>query len=276
MFRSLGLIGWAFQGAAFQMIRPRIWRPFLLVALVQLLSLAAFVAFFRPPFLWITAPWVQWVAGDTGTHYPIFFAILPEAFQRWNIVVAVLLVSWTTGAATVLFAGAYGRADGSTAWSQARERYLSLVLVAAVGAGFSLLLFLAGSLVPDQTMLGNQVVRWSVRLGSLTVFVIGQSLIIYATAAVVLTGDSAAGALRRSIGLWGRLGLVSLALVAVPVAANYPLGYLTERADWFLFKFNPEMMAGVLAVKVLWEMVLAFLLVGAATRVYLRAFGDSA
>ncbi len=267
-FRSLGVAGWAFRNAFAQMGKPRLWVPFLAMAAAQLIGLGFFLSFHRPGISALALPLVTWVGGTQATHYPFFYAVLPAIFSRYNIALGIVLGSITTGAATLLFARAYGREVGA-AWAGAGRRYVTLFLVAVVAALLSLGGLLVGRLVPAEVFLNNQMARWSIRFGLLALFVILQSLFIYATAWVVLDGRGFLSSLGRSVKLMGSMWVSTLAVMAIPVVMIYPFEYLTERADLFLFKFRPEMMTVVLVVRIVVEVVLSFLLVGAVTRLYL-------
>lgn len=269
MFHSLGLAGWAFRGSMGQILRARIWGPFLLVALFQVLGLGLLLAFSKPGVSSLTVPLITWVGGEGATHYPMFFAALPQVFDRWNLLVGVLVASLTGGAATVYFASAYGRNVSGSAWAVARRHYGSLFVVSLIGATLSIGVYLLASLVPTDLILGNGKVRWGVRGASLLLFVLTQSAVVYATAAVVIGDHSWRGALALNLRMLGKLFLTTLFVVGFPVALNYPLSYLTERVDWFLFKFTPELMVGALLARIGLEMILAFLLIGAVTRLYL-------
>ena len=267
VIQALGLAGWAFRSALGQSFRLRLWAPFLLLALVQMGSLAVLLRFYEPGVSWLAVPLITWLVGESGIHYPYFFAALPGIYVRWSMVLGVLLATLTTGAATILFARAFG-VDTRGAWRTAAARYPALLAVGIVGAVLSLGLFLLGDVVPRDLFLTSSKVRWGVRFASLLLFVIGQSLVVYATAAVVIEGRGIGAALWGSVRLFGLLFVATLVVVGIPVALNYPLGYLTERPDWFLNKFTPELLGIVLALKVVWEMLLSFVLVGAVTRLF--------
>ena len=267
-FRSLGVAGWAFRNALAQMGKPALWLPFLAMAAAQLIGLGFLLSFHRPGVSTLALPLVTWVSGDQATHYPFFFAALPTLFSRWNLVLSVLLGSLTSGAATLLFAKSYGMQVGA-AWSGAGRRYVVLVLVAVVATLVSFIGFFVGKLVPAEVFLNNQMARWGIRFGLLALFIILQSLFAYAVAWVVLDGRGFLASLGRSVKMMGALWVTTLCVMAVPVVLIYPLEYLTERADLFMFKFRPELMTVVLLLRILAELVLSFLLVGAITRVYI-------
>jgi len=225
------------------------------------------LSFHRPGIAAAALPLVTSVGGTEATHYPFFFAVLPTLFSRFNLVLGVVLGSLVTGAATLLFARAYGR-DVGAAWSGAARRYLPLVLVAVVAAIVSLAGFFVGKLVPTELFLTHQIARWSIRFGMLALFVVLQGLFVYATAWVVLGGRGFLPALGGSVKMMGSMVIATLCVMAVPVLAIYPLEYLTERADLFLFKFRPELLSVVLLARIVAEIFLSFVLVGAVTRLF--------
>jgi hypothetical protein len=274
LYRSLAVAGWALQSALRQVAKPALWLPFLLIALLQIAGLEAFLAFYRSGVSIVALPLVRWLGGDAATHYPTFYVFLPVFFARWDTLLAVFAASLTTGAAVLLFARTYGEGTPSP-WSTAARRYLALAGIALISALLSLAVFIPG----EQTIhrvAGDRMLRWLARLGMMGVFVVAESFIIYASVAVVLEGRSFLRSLRDSVGTAAKLFVPTLVVVGIPVLLAFPLDYLTERSDLFLTKFRPELMTGVLFAKILAELVLGFLLVGAVTRIYLFRRGETA
>ncbi len=267
VFRSLAMAGWALQGSLRQATKPSLWLPFLVITVFQILGLQAILSFYRPGLSIVALPLVRGVGGDAATHYPTFFAALPTIFARWDLILGVVVASLATGAATVLFARAFGEV-APKAWSTAARRYLPLVGVALLSALLSLVIFVVGGHFL-QEVVSDQVLRWLVRFGVMLTFTVAESFLIYASVAIVLEGRSFLGSLRDSIRMAAAILLPTIVVVGVPVLLAYPLDYLAGRSDLFLTKFRPELVTGVLLAKIVAELVLGFLLVGAVTRLYL-------
>ena len=269
IFRALGVAGWAYRTALSQAGRARIWVPFLVMAGVQLVSLGILLSFHRPGVAAWEVPLVIWGGGPQATHYPFFFLALPVLFARWNLLLGVVLGSLTTGAAMLLFAGAFGRKGPSSAWRAAGRRYGSLVVVGIVTALVSLVVMWLAGRVPQNLLLTDRTVRWSTRLGVLVLFAFLEGLVVYAMAWVVIEGRNALSSLAASVRMFWTMGWTTFVVVLVPVLLLYPLEYLTERGDLFLFQFRPELLAWLLVARILLELVFSFLLVGAVTRLFL-------
>ncbi len=266
VFRSLAMAGWALQGTLRQAAKPSIWLPFLVITLFQLLGLEAILSFYRPGLSVVVLPLVRGVGGDAATHYPTFFAALPTIFARLDLILGVVVASLATGAATVLFARAFGEV-APRAWSTAARRYLPLAGIALLSALLSLVIFLLGGHF-IQEVVADRLLRWLVRFGVMLTFIVAESFLIYASVAIVLDGRGFLGSIRDSVRMAAKILLPTIVVVGIPVILAYPLDYLAGRSDLFLTKFRPELVTGVLLAKIVAELVLGFLLVGAITRLY--------
>ena len=268
-FLPLGVAVRAWQSAAVLALRPSIWVPFLLMILAQLLGLGLLIGFHRDALLPIGLPLVELLGGDVATHYPVFFYALPTMFARYNLAVTILIASLAGGVATLLFARAFGSASGGGAWKAAARRWPALVILSVVSVGLALGVGYLSALVPAELTLGNRIVRWGVRGANLFVFIILQSLLAYTTAWVVLRSRGAWPALRDSVRVAFNTFLPTFLVIAVPVVLLYPFSYATNRVDWIVSKFRPELVSTVIGVQLVCEMIAMFLVVGALTRLFL-------
>ena len=267
--RSIRAVGWAFGSTLRHAGRLRLWGPFVLVALVEAILLILLVEFHRPLLQPLFLPLIRWVGGEAATHYPVFYQALPAALARLEILLAVILLSWTTGAATLLFAAALGRDEGNDVWGRALRRFPALVGFALVTAVVVFGVFQVGRLVPSERILHDGTIRWGTRAGLLGLGVLVQSFLVTGTAFIMLRGRSLAGALSGSLA-FGLRNLVPLALVlAIPVLVKYPVTWLSSRGDLFVRKFVPETMSTVLGVDIFLGMILSFLTVGTITAYFL-------
>ena len=269
LFRSLGVAGWAWRSVLPFSFQPRIWIPFLLIALVQYGVLALFVSFHQPGVLPLALPLVKAAGGETATHYPFFYFYLPVIYSRANLLVAVFVSSLAGGAATLLFSRSYTQKAAKGAWGIALRKYLTHVMNTAVVADLLYGVSNLRRLVPADALLGNPMVRWGTRGGMMLLIILVQTLFVYATAWVVLRGEKAIPAIRNSVRVTARTFLPTFIVVALPAIVIFPFNYLTGRVDLFAGKLNPETIGTVIGVQILLEIFLGFLLVGAITRLFL-------
>lgn len=268
LFRSLGVVGWAWRSCFPFLLRPAVWLPFLLIAGAQAVALIFLLSFYKPGILPFALPLVRLVGGDPATHYPTFYFVLPTVFYRVDMAIAVFVSSLAAGAATMLFAKGFGTGEGPT-WSVAVRRYPALLLLSAIVTAVLFGLSQVAALVPHDLILANGSVRWGLRLGVLLMLVIAQSLVVYATAWIVLKGHRLLPAIRDSIRVSLRTFLPTALVVGAPLLLLFPLGYLSGRADLFINKFQPDMVGALLVVRILVEIVLGFFLIGGVTRLFL-------
>ena len=117
--QSIGVAAWAWRSAVSLALRSTIWLPFLLVGGVQTAVLLIVVSFHCPAVLPVGLPLIRLLVGDAAAHYPVLYYALPAMFFRVNLAVSVLIASIAAGAATLLFAKAFGFAQEQGAWNRA-------------------------------------------------------------------------------------------------------------------------------------------------------------
>lgn len=217
----------------------------------------------------IGLPLIKLLGGEAATHYPILFYALPTMFSRANLVVDVLIASIAGGAATVLFARASGFADTHKAWGWAWRCAPTLIPMNILVMGLLFGVAALGRLVPRELVLQNAMVRWGIRGGTMLLFIVIQSFFVYTTAWVVLMGHKIGPAFRDSFRVTLRTFLPTLLVVALPALLLFPISYAGSRVDVIASKFRPEVVVGVLGAQIALEILATFLLVGAATRLFL-------
>jgi hypothetical protein len=270
------MVAWAWRSVLPCATRFSIWLPFLFLAGVQAAALTVLVSFHRDAFLSIGVPLVRWVAGDAGTHYPVFYLALPTLFARVTLILSVLFASLAVGAATLLFARVFGERRQEGAWLVAARRYPALLVITAVLAVFLFAIGEGMGAIPREAMVGNRLVRWGSRAGVVFLYVLVQTLFAYGSAWILLRGRGPFRALRDSVSLAGRNFVATFLLVLAPALVLFPFSYLAGRGDWFTTKFRPETITGLLVGQIALELILGFLLVGAVTRVFLYRAEETA
>jgi hypothetical protein len=267
--RPMGVATWACRSALTSVLRPEVWVPFLVVAGAKLALLLLLIFFHRAAALPIALPLVKLLGGEAATHYPIFFYALPTMFARADMAIGALVASIAGGAATLLFARAFGFADTPRAWRRAWRSAPTLIPVNVLVMGLLFGVASLGKLVPQELVLQSAMVRWGIRGGTLLLFILIQSFVVYVTAWVVLVGHKIGPAFRDSIRVTLRTFLPTVLVVALPALLLFPLSYAGSRVDLVADKFRPEVIVGVLCTEIGVEVLATFLLVGAVTRLFL-------
>ncbi len=266
----LNVAGWALRGPLALFFRPSQWNPFLTIGAAQAALLLLLVLFYSPFFLPVALRLIGLLAGRDAAHYPVLYFALPSMFEKGNLVINVLLASIACGAGTLLFARAFGFKSkaGDRTWSWA-WRCAPLLIGASlletllqVGAGGLM------SLIPGRLVLENGLIRWGQRAALMGLSILIQGLLVYATAWIVLMGRGLFSAVRDSVRVTMKTFLPTMLVVAIPVVLIFPISYAYGRTDLIMNKFKPEMVGTLLGAQVVVQMVLVFLVVGAATRLF--------
>jgi len=265
----LQVVVWAWRSAAALLGRFRIWLPFLLVAAVQAAALLLVVSFFHPALLRLGDPLIRFVAGPAAVHYPVLYYALPTMFYRMNVVIDALVASIAGGAATLLFAAAFGMGQQPRPWNRAFRHAHTLILATLVGTALVLGFGALTTLVPQELTARSFALRWGVRGGTMLVVILVQGLLIYTTAWIVLMGHKLGPALRDSVRVTLRTFLPTMIVVAVTQLVLFPFQYAGTQAGFIATKLKPEMVGSLLAAQIVLQVVVTFLLVGAITRLFL-------
>lgn len=272
---SLRVVSTAWRNVASAALRLSIWKPFLLIAFVQTAVLLLIVSFHHQLLLPVALPIIRLLAGEEVAHYPVLFIALPVIHFRIRLVITILIASIATGAATALFARAYGLDEDRSPWRRALRSAPSLMaislLVIAAWFGISML----GSLVPHEMQMRSSSVRWATRGVLLLLSLLVQCLLIYTTAWIVIAGHKIGPAIRDSVRVSLRTFLPTLIAVGIPTLVLFPSSIIGSRAGFIADKFKPEMIGWLLGGTVVLEVLMAFLIVGTITRLFVWRMGES-
>jgi len=266
---ALRVAVWAWRSAVALFPRPRIWLPFLLVGSVQAAALLLIVSFYHLALLQLGQPLTRLLGGQAAIHYPILYYALPTMFNRLNLVIDALIASIAGGAATLLFARAFGLGQEQKPWKRAIRHASTLVPATLVAMALVLGLGALATLVPKELTAQSFTIRWGIRGATFLVFTLVQGLLIYATAWIVLMGHGLWPAIRDSVRVALRTFLPTMIVVGLSGVMLFPFQYAGSRADFVASKLRPEMVGSLLALQIVFQVLVTFLLVGAITRLFL-------
>jgi hypothetical protein len=275
LFRSIGMVFWGWRSAWPCWTRREIYGPFVLLAVVQILALWGLVSFHRALLLPLTLPFIRWVAGDAGTHYPVFYFALPTVYSRVSLILSIVLGSLAVGAATIIFARIFGGSTDENPWRTASRRYPALFVITLI---LGILLYgvsMIQDVVPRDAVLSSKIVRWGSRMGILALYIAVEALFAYGSAWIVLRGSSVLAAIRKSIRLTLSNFVATFLIVGAPAILLYVFSYAYGRADWIAEKLRPETIGQILLIQIVLEIGLGFFVVGAITRVFLYRTEES-
>lgn len=272
MLSQINLALWAWVESLRDLGRLRIWRPFLLLGLVQGLVLLLLSQFYRPGLVEILAPLLERMGGPAVLHYPQFFVALPGLFSQTNLVVDFLAGTFFIGVALVIIWRHPDRklqaVTGPNEFSVVAKRYLPLLLVRLP---LILLLYaLAWQLpklwVDSPDLTGNQVRL--IRYSTFGLQVLLESLFIYAPVFLLLEGSSVPKAWGQGFAFLGRYPIASLLVVFVPNLLQIPTSFVLRRADRVVQSLSPELVGAMIGGAVLIYVLVNFVIIGSIIRIY--------
>jgi hypothetical protein len=269
-FRPLGVAALAWRSVVGVADRSSIWMPVLMIASVQAPILCLLVFFHQPPLVPFAAPLVQALGGEVATHYPFHFFALPAMYDKVAAGIDILLAWVVPGVATLRFAAAFGLAHEESAWAVATRCAPALVGLALLAAGARQAASALFGLLPVEARLESSLLRWIALAGKPLLVVLAHALLAYSTAFVVLKGRSMWSAIRDSVGLARWVFAPTIILVAVPAGLLAPFSYVLSRVSPSTVP-RPELVAGVVGLRIVATVLLTFVLVGSITRMFVSA-----
>lgn len=273
---QLNLAVWALWESLKDLKRAKLWAPFLVLGIAQLLLVLALTQFHQPLFSWLFVPFLRSTFGPAVLHYPIFFLALPDLFTRINMFVDYLLGCLTLGVASLLIWRAAARDPIGHPWGEAGRRYLSLflgrtpafVLILAMSLGLPRLLGVNGEDAP------GSAVRF-MRYGSFFIGVVIESFFVYTPILLMVEGRSVGRALQGAFQLFLREPVATLIFVLLPNLVQLPVAYSLRRSDQVMEKLSPEMVTALVMATICAYVVVNYFMVASAVRVYgARQGGD--
>ena len=271
---QLALAGEGLWRALLQVRAGRLWVPWLALGALQAVLLLALPGFAHPALWPWLAPLVRGVGGEEALHYPGFFGALPALYARADLVLGALAGAVVAGWSTVLFAACWRGHDVApgAAWASVAPRVVALVLallplqVLVVTLDVGLAQAVAGE---------GGLVRKLAQLVSLGGVAVARALFLYVPALVVLERRGIAGAFAALPRAWARGFWAALLLGAVRVAVTSPFQRLDRVGDLLVGRGSPELVGGLVLVRIVAELAVSFVLVGAATLAYLGAVAEA-
>lgn len=267
-FEQLVLAAQAVGRAAALLPRPSTWLPWVLLAAIEVLAVAAIAGFAHPWLSWALAPWLAREGGEALLHYPAVFRALPALHGRADLVTGALAAPVTIGAATLAFARRFQSRPAAPwpALGEALRRAPALVLAL-------LPLHLAEpALASAADMAGRRGI--AALAASASVPIVGavvQAAFVYVAALVMLERRGPWASLAALPGTWARGGWAALALGAAAVAARFPIQLLGARVGSIVDRGTPELAVWLTGAVIAAELAVGYVLTGAATLAYLSA-----
>ncbi|MEZ4651399.1 MAG: hypothetical protein R3E97_21920 [Candidatus Eisenbacteria bacterium] len=269
MLAQLNLVLWAWLESLKDLGRFRVWRPFLFLALVQVVVLLVMTQFFRPGLSSVLAPLVEHSAGPGAKHYPQFYLALPMVFSKLNFAIDLLVGSFALGVAMLVVWVRIAGTKNADPWGLGRRRIVALILVRLP---LLLLLYLLAWQLPGLLFpVGVEVSGSQIRLLRYSTFVVGaliETFFVYAPVFLLFERKNPLAAWKDAVAFLGRVPIASFLVVAVPSLLQLPVSYILRRAGVVVETLSPELVTGLIVGAILIFAFINFLIVGSVVRIY--------
>lgn len=268
LFQQLGAVVWALRGVAVASRDLAVWSPFLLLALLRVLSLMLLLFFHTPALIAVAAPVVVFLGGTGATHYPQHLYLLPSMFSTLDLGLSLVVGALATGVTTARFARVFGDRRARPRWATTLPVAASLFLITAIGMSVDPAWVRMTAALPQRVVEANPLVPLVLTAGRVGAALVVQILLAYAIAAVVLQRVSVLRAMRTSVGLLLEVPLCTVLLVGLSTLPVLVFALVVTSTDFSRLDIEPEFVATVLAIQILVELFADLIRVGALTRVF--------
>ncbi len=269
MMNQLNLTLWAWVESARGIGRRFVWRPFLILAAIEMVILLAFTQAWRPVLSWLMIPMLKLLGAGGALHYPQLYVYLPALFGQANVVVDWIPGSFLFAAAFLAIRNAAVGQDRSPAFGPAGRSFFALlilrlpVIVLALGIYMGLPRLVGGA---GPAPHGN-----TLRLIRYGTFLLGEAveaLVIYAPLLLLTQRESVAGAFRRSIALAVRNPVATFLIVLVPNLLQLPISAGLRRSDLMVRSLAPETVAWLVGAGIAVYVLVNYFVIASAVRVF--------
>lgn len=265
-YRPLGQAGLSWRSVTAASGRPSLWQAPLIVAGVRALLLFAVACFALPGVSPIGRFLVELLADESALHFPQLYLILPTMFARADLFLSASIGAIAHAAAVLHFAGAFRRRPPGRVWQQSFRRspvILSLAVLLLLSEwGLNALDGQFGAKLPALAGAGILVAAR----------IFARALFCYGVIACVAYDASAWRSIRTGTRMLLRNPATSAILVGVPTVLLDVVGNLLAGLDPTRAGLAPEAMLAAMFAQVGFQLLGAFLLIGATTRLFLSQY----
>jgi hypothetical protein len=268
--RLLGL----YLAALRSMRALRLWLPFFLYAVLQIVLLLLCISYVNPRLYPLLSPLISLLGernAELFSHYPELFILLPYVFQWGKLFLSIIFEGLAIGLASALFVAAFQTRHRSYAkLSSVFTRWPQLLVTWTIITG---VIFLVSWLAPEifaEYLRGSprRVEVFQVLLRVVTVVI--YAVFVYAVPAMVVRGNNIVQGLRTSVICFVENPVFSILLVLIPFLFTIPVTYLSSKAGVVVAKFSPELMFYILLLAVIIDMLVNIILTGSVVRFLLE------
>jgi len=256
--------------------------PFLIFAIVDLISL--FVLFLAPrmPLRLALGPIIRTIWSETFLHYPANFILLQKLSFLSRLALSVLIGSLLTGmAVSIIQSLFYKRAiELKKSFLSALKIYFSLFLVTLIVTGLFYFMgkFMSFALAKyfsrHARLLFIGVRMWFGPISMVLNFLIAlfiQALFIYAIPLLIIEKMKFKKAIVKSFALFGKLFIPTILLIGLPMLLYIPIIVMEYNTVFLIEKFIPEIILAILIIGIIINsLIIDPLITAGTTLLYLK------
>jgi len=271
-WQKIGQFFLTYRSVFAAMRRVRVWLPFVLYALIEVLLLTWVYFGVRPPFVDFFRGPLSFVVPSGFFHYPVHMLVLPQVFYRLLIPFGAVFESLLMAAATWVFVSYFQNRPLpglSKALSEVKFGFGQFVLFWVI----SFALLYAYQYLADATLgglwIGYARRRMAVEAVTVAGSVLMNCLVAYSTIVILAERSRVGSTLMISLRTFGRHFISTFLFVGISALIVYPMNFVLQQAGTWIGRFNPEVMVLVLGANILVGTLAAFLATGVLTLWYL-------
>jgi len=254
-------------------VKPKLWVPFFLFALIDFSWLFLLVNFYYPPVNRLMSPLLQLFYDKMILHYPHFYFAMPQIKLYGSMVILQLLFSIVLYAAGVYVFGSYFNKEKIDLRSGFKKAFISLpalIPVWFIKTALTILIFILTGPVVIEAMSGRPNAHLLSFFSMQMIGLIVSCLLIYAYPAIILNSRSFSSAVKESLSLFKRNLFTTFLFHFVAWFITFPVGYIiTAHLNTILTKFSTNVLEILMTIQIFAGFLSAMLLYATITYLYI-------
>lgn len=248
---------------------PRVFAPFLIIGILNIVLLYILYLFPRPPFSIVFAPVIRTFWGEKFLHYPYNFLILPRIFDYTKSVFYVFAGGFFAGLSIQFIKNAYQNIERGLLLDIVRvvRAYLVLFFIWLTLFILSVITF---KFLPD--LLGKFSIFPERAIFYLSLFfnLLVYTFFAYSPVLAVLNRRGFFSSLKGSFIFAGKNFLASFLLVMVPAIFYVLFLFIKGNLPYLRAKFFPEVTLIILVIGVIFSVIIDFVITSSVTLLFLK------
>lgn len=253
-------------------IKPRIWIPFFILALFQVVALYGLAKFYLPGWFNIIFPILSSFLPPEVLHYPQYYLALPAVYSGLDNFIIGPTVWVVLSAVAVYKLGGYYAGENSPlgeGFKSVFGAYLPLLIFWAIETALVLLVMLVPSLLIADLVRGSPRRKIALDFGLQVIGFGVSAFLIYTIPGIIFAGTGVGSAIKKSLRLCWKNFFLTFFIIFIPSVLNVFFNIIfSEFSPRIIQLLNPELIIALLGLQIGIGIFINLFIYGSAVFVY--------